>query len=236
MKKHLDDNMLKKIKKTFLFLLVVIVISLVIRIGIGEPCHVPSPSMEPTIMTGDWLWIDKLSYGGLLPSRWAEIPLVNIFTWIASLREADKKNDWGYHRVPGIKEIEEGDIVVFKSTENPNILLVKRLVAILYAGDTLNITDFNYDHYRSVMELEKNRTDVADDPAFMSDSAFTVVLQNNYYYMLGDNADNSRDSRYFGFVPEEYIVGKVSLVLFSWDKALENRVKFRPKRWFKLIG
>ena len=57
---------------------------------IGEPCTVPSGSMEPTLLCGDRLWINKLAYGGRFPSRWADIPLLNVFTWIRPLRLADE--------------------------------------------------------------------------------------------------------------------------------------------------
>jgi signal peptidase I len=63
--------MIRRIKKIVLFFTVIILLAIVIRIGIGEPCKVPSASMEPAIRTNEWLWIDKLSYGGRLPERWA---------------------------------------------------------------------------------------------------------------------------------------------------------------------
>ena len=63
-----------------------------IRIAVGKPCVVPSGSMEPTLLCGDRLWINKLAYGGRLPKRWADIPLLNVFTWIRPLRIADEQN------------------------------------------------------------------------------------------------------------------------------------------------
>ncbi|GHT69384.1 hypothetical protein AGMMS50239_36080 [Bacteroidia bacterium] len=72
--------MKKKIKKTTVFFFAIIPLAIVIRIAIGELCKVPSESMEPTIPAGSWLWIDKFSYGGRLPERWADIPLTIIGT------------------------------------------------------------------------------------------------------------------------------------------------------------
>jgi signal peptidase I len=160
--------MIRRIKKILLFFIVIILLAIVIRIGIGEPCKVPSASMEPAIRTNEWLWIDKLSYGGRLPERWADIPLVNAFTHIASWREADAKRNWGYHRLPGFKKPKVGDIVVFNNPENTETLLVKRVAKI----------------------EERN-------------SRF-------YYYVLGDNAEISRDSRFFGWITEQLIVGKIN--------------------------
>jgi len=82
------------------------------------------------IQSGSWLWIDKFSYGGRLPERWADIPLVNVFTHIALLRNADTENNWGYRRLPGFAKPEAGDIVVFNSPENEERLLVKRITEI----------------------------------------------------------------------------------------------------------
>ena len=86
--------------------------------------------MEPTIRSGSWLWIDKLSYGGRLPERWADIPLVNVFMHIALLRNADTVNNWGYRRLPAFTKSKTGDIVVFNSPENEERLLVKRITEI----------------------------------------------------------------------------------------------------------
>jgi len=120
----------KKIKKYVLFGFCILALAILIRTVIGEPCKVPSGSMEPTIRTGEWLWIDKLTYGGRLPERWADIPLLNVFTQVKSWREADAKRDWGYHRLPGFTKPKVGDVVVFNSPENEELLLTKRITDI----------------------------------------------------------------------------------------------------------
>jgi signal peptidase I len=86
--------------------------------------------MESAIRTGLWLWIDKLTYGGRLPERWADIPLINAFTHIASLRITDAQNYWSYRRLPGFTKPKTGDIVVFNNTHNEETLLVKRITKI----------------------------------------------------------------------------------------------------------
>lgn len=101
---------------------------ILLRLFLGEPCYIPSESMEPTLCTGDWVWVDKASYGALLPDRFADIPLLNVFTWITPLREKDLRNNWNLGRIKGWREPQENDIVVFRSPENRNMLLVKRVV------------------------------------------------------------------------------------------------------------
>ena len=68
----------------------------------------PSGSMEPTLLCGDRLWINKLAYGGRFPSRWADIPLLNVFTWIRPLRLADEENHYCGVQQPGRSAIVVG--------------------------------------------------------------------------------------------------------------------------------
>ena len=84
--------------RTGKFIIGILLLCCFIRMVIGEPCTVPSGSMEPTLLCGDRLWINKLAYGGRFPSRWADIPLLNVFTWIRPLRLADEENHWEYRR------------------------------------------------------------------------------------------------------------------------------------------
>ena len=68
-------------------IVIVVFTCVLIRLFLGEPCYIPSESMEPTLCTGDWVWVDKASCGALLPDRFADIPLLNVFTWITFLRD-----------------------------------------------------------------------------------------------------------------------------------------------------
>jgi signal peptidase I len=158
-----------------------------LRIFIGEHCIVPSDSMYPTILAGDRLWMDYATYGARLPRRFADIPLLNAFTWIGPLRRADERWDWGEHRMPGRRMPQTGDMVVFDSPEVPYLLLVKRIAEIKNIGDTIHVGDS------------------------------VIVCEQPYYKMLGDNSKNSHDSRYFGYIPYSSVKGRIKIVLYSID-------------------
>ena len=86
-------------------IVIVVFTCVLIRLFLGEPCYIPSESMEPTLCTGDWVWVDKASCGALLPDRFADIPLLNVFTWITFLREKDLKNNWNLGRMPAASDV-----------------------------------------------------------------------------------------------------------------------------------
>lgn len=185
--------------------------------------------MEPAITTGDWLWINKVSYGPLLPEQWSDIPLVNIFTWIPSLREKDLKMNWGYHRVAGFKQPQVNDLVIFNSPENKEVLLVKRISKKLPKGSKLTIKDYNYDLYKKIIRDENNRVELLSGSVFSGLQDSVYQLKNDYYFVLGDNLPTSRDSRFFGYISSNDIVGKSNLIIFSGDKKKKIWQRFLKK-------
>ena len=201
------------IKKIFSVFLLTILLSIFIRVFVGEPCSVSNNSMESTIMDGDWLWIDKTTYGAVLPNRWSNIPLVNILTWVPGFQERDMSNNWKYRRMKGFAHPQINDIVVFKSLEDMDLLLIKRVSEILHAGSLIHIDTINFVLYNDIISQEV-RAEVPNNRIINK----SYQLKNSYYFLLGDNPDTSRDSRSFGYVSERNIVGKANRVLFSTGK------------------
>ena len=185
---------------------------------VGEVCSVPSGSMYPTIIIGDRMWIDKTTYGARLPKRFADIPLVNVFTWIKPLREADKRNDWENRRIHGKRKPRVGDLAVFESPDFPHPLLVKRIAEQLKTGDTVIVNVDNYDVMYKVALKENKKIFIRNDSIFIDGQPDSIlVLTQPYYYMRGDNPNNSADSRVFGYIPFSSVVGRMNFVLFSFN-------------------
>ncbi|UCG88626.1 MAG: signal peptidase I [Gemmatimonadota bacterium] len=191
---------------------VALVIWFVLRALLIQAFRIPSPSMENTLMIGDFLFVNKALYG-------AEIPLV-------------KK------RLPAIREPERFDVIVFESPETSGMNVVKRVVGI--PGDTLAMAENRiYVNGRALYEPYANRTDPAKDPedprmrAWQSDyliggdrSSYRPTLKNwgpivvpsDSFFVMGDNRDNSYDSRYWGFLGRDRIDGKPLFIYYSFDQ------------------
>ena len=172
-------------KWCFLYGIILIVL---FRLFAGEIYFVDTPSMIPSILPTEVYCVDKFSCGALLPRRFADIPIINVFTWIKPFRKMDEKNDWGFHRAPGFGEIQSGDVILFHAKDDDKTVLVKRIANIVYENG------------------------------------------EKYYYVLGDNANNSTDSRHFGLVPDSLVIGKATYILFSWDKQAKGLQKIRWQR------
>lgn len=164
-----------------------VLIVLVTRIFIGEASVVPTGSMEGTILIGDHLFMNKFLYG-------PEIPLLGL-------------------RLPMLKTIHRGDIVVFRYPRNPAETFLKRVAAV--GGDRVEIHDgVLYINSRAVAEPYA----VHHGPmnAFYEQMTAVVVPQGSLFVM-GDNRDNSSDSREWGYVPVQNVIGEPLFVYWSYD-------------------
>lgn len=158
-----------------------------VRIFVGEASLVPTASMEGTILVGDHLLLNKILYG-------PEIPLVH----------------W---RLPMLKTIHRGEIVVFRYPRDPKQTFLKRVAAV--GGDRVEIRDgLLYVNLQAVAEPYA----VHHGPRRLAHEEMpALIVPAGDLFVMGDNRDNSLDSRDWGFVPVENVIGEPLLVYWSYD-------------------
>lgn len=218
----------------------VVLVVLVLRSFVFEPFRIPSDSMMPTLLDGDFIIVNKYAYG-------LRLPVLN-------------------RKVVEIGEPQRGDVVVFRYPVDPSINYIKRLVGL--PGDRVQVRNdrlivngspvttldrglYNDGCYQDMRLAEEhlgehkhrilscrtpggigseplpncNRSGsrsyrcIESDYAGLADRGDTdeIVVPKGSYLMIGDNRDNSEDGRFWGFVPDDHLVGKATRIWFNWD-------------------
>ncbi len=223
-----------KFFSNFKSILFAVFIALLIRSFLFEPFNIPSGSMKPNLLVGDFIFVSKWSYGYSKHSLPFSIPVIpnKIF----------KKNPL------------RGDIAVFKTPENNRTDYIKRIIGL--PGDKIQIingsifinnseiirkktNDFldinkkgeinrirKYKEY--FFENEIQVLDITDNG--IVDNTEIFIVPDNHFFVMGDNRDNSQDSRFInivGFIPHENLVGKAQFIFFS----LENSRFLQIWKW-----
>jgi signal peptidase I len=249
------------------------VMALILRTFVIEAFRIPTGSMEDTLLVGDFLLVNKFVYG-------ASVPFTDL-------------------RLPAVKKVQQGDIVVFKYPRDPAVNYIKRCIGV--AGDKLEIKDkrpfingvefplppkgkfsesqlhpagaaefgifpqfgsFNKDNYGpirvpkkgDVVQLGEDTYNLYADviryeghtPSLMGGKVLidnlpqtTYTIGQDYYFMMGDNRDNSSDSRYWGFMPESNLLGSALVIYWSWDpdvSFLDPIGKVASIRWSRIAN
>jgi len=192
----------------------ILLIVLLIRSFIVEPFRIPSGSLEPTLRIGDFIVVNKYHYGLRLPVLKTKIVTLN--------------------------EPKIGDIAVFRWPVDTSIDFIKRIIAtpgdrlsyknkVLFvngkeAPQVLQRTLKNPDEkgrLRDVIQKSETINGVVHNiyvrDAMPARDFNEIVIPKGYYFAMGDNRDDSSDSRYWGLVPEKNLVGRAMAVWFSWD-------------------
>ena len=248
---------------SILFLFVVIVLS---RLYLFDIYKVPSYSMEPALLSGDFILVSKADYGPRvinisrllfkreLVYRWhrrTRKPHLNdlvVFNQpIYGSEYAEISSTLGpvmVKRVTGLpgdsvrinragmeraySNVFPFDTALHWSVDNYGPLYVPR------KNDTLDLTENILRHYGSVIQME-GLSQAVDDSSHIDQSAYHVFM-SDYYFVTGDNFYLSSDSRHWGFVPETHIIGKVTRILFSYDRPLARQSKIRWNRIMKKVN
>jgi len=191
------------------FLFPVVVIVFLLRGFIAEPFRIPSGSMLPTLEVGDFILVSKSSYG-------IRIPVLN-------------------KKLIDFSSPERGDVIVFRYPEDPSVDYIKRVVGIpgdkiTYQNKTLYINgdpqpqlqlgNYQVDRYGQFARLQETLNGKSHDILVNTRIAATdseYVIPEGHYFAMGDNRDNSRDSRAWGFVPDENLVGRAFFIWMNWN-------------------
>ncbi|MCC7412815.1 MAG: signal peptidase I [Gammaproteobacteria bacterium] len=191
----------------------IFVIVLVLRSFLVEPFRIPSGSMMPTLLVGDFILVNKYNYG-------IRLPAIN-------------------RKIIDIGSPARGDVVVFRYPEDPSTPYIKRVIGV--PGDHIEYRDKTVyvngervaqqdagvyigvgagaGHTGASLRREElpgaphDILVVPDRPSFDVE----ITVPPAHYFVLGDNRDNSRDSRYWGFVPDENLIGHAFLIWMNWD-------------------
>ncbi|WP_286237123.1 signal peptidase I [Neptuniibacter halophilus] len=186
----------------------VLLVVLVLRSFLVEPFQIPSGSMLPTLKIGDFILVNKYHYG-------FRLPVLNT-------------------KVIPMNDPQRGDVIVFKYPKNPTVNYIKRVVGL--PGDQIRYQDKVLyvngvaQPQTLLAQLPPNRPEVLLAQEQLGGVSHQIyrdlarpsmnmqwTVPQGHYFMVGDNRDNSNDSRYWGFVPDELIVGKAFAVWMHWQ-------------------
>ena len=189
----------------------VILIVLLVRSFVFEPYRIPSASMMPGLVDGDFIFVDKFSYG-------LRLPLINA-------------------KILPIGEPQRGDVVVFRLPSDPSVHFIKRLVGL--PGDHIAVHDnriaingvlvplqldgsysggYGFTGARLAVETFGARPHVVMFAANREARDFDAIVPPGQYFFMGDNRNDSEDSRFaaVGFVPEQNLVGPATRIWMNW--------------------
>lgn len=129
-----------------------------------------------------------------------------------------------------------GEVVAFYPYENKYDMFVKRVDHVYRKGDTLKLTDTTKNIILAMARMDGKTVLYRRNRFYVDGKPCTYyVPEQDYYYMLGDNSNNSYDSRYWGYIPESAIIGRMRLILFSWDHEAVWWKKIRWGRMFRKV-
>ena len=225
-----------KIRKNLTSLFYAILAALFIRSFFFEPFSIPSGSMYPNLKVGDYLFVSKYSYGFSKHSLPFSIPVISGRLFY--------------------NEPKRGDIVVFKTPEDNKTDYIKRVIGlpgdtikiknnIIFAnGKSIKIKKIGEEKYK-FFDVELIRETLDDNTyyavyefkksvTFLNKNDYEeIIIPKDHFFVLGDNRDNSQDSRFIGLIPKNNLVGRAEVVCVSFDTEIGSFLKIWT--WFPAL-
>lgn len=190
-----EDRQKSGLRENIEAILIAILLALLIRTFVVQAFKIPSGSMRPTLKIGDHILVNKFVYG-------VEVPFFNIPVF------------------PG-KQPERKDIIVFKYPENPDKDFIKRVIGV--GGDIVSIKDKQvFVNQKPLAEPYAQHTEA--DMVARRDNLEPVRVPENKLFVMGDNRENSHDSRFWGFVDRDAVLGEAFVIYWSWDRQAEGLI------------
>jgi signal peptidase I len=187
-----------------------LILALIIKTFFIQAFKIPSGSMIPTLLKGDQILVNKFIYG-------TRVPLSDVKALV-------------------VREPRRGDIVVFEYPEDRGIHYIKRLIGL--PGDTIEIVNkvvFVNGQKFDVPQVQYEDDDVLPSAISERDNFGPQIVPPHSYFMMGDNRDNSRDSRFWGFVDNAELVGNAVIIYWSWDIESGNLAqRLKNVRWGRI--
>lgn len=176
-------------------LIVALILALIIRAFLLQAYRIPSSSMEDTLLKGDHILATKFNYGMTIPFTTHKL--------------------WGRDIVP-----KRGDVIIFSFPNNTSVDFVKRVIGL--PGDTIAVRNKEvYVNGQVLTTGHEKHTDpyiISEGQGRIRDNMPELVVQKGYVFAMGDNRDQSYDSRFWGQLPVENIKGKASIIYFSYER------------------
>ena len=175
-------------------LIIALILALIIRAFLLQAYRIPSSSMEDTLLKGDHILATKFNYGMTIPFTTHKL--------------------WGKDIVP-----KRGDVIIFSFPNNTSVDFVKRVIGL--PGDTIAVRNkqvyVNGQVFTTGHEKHTDPYIVTEGQGRMRDNMPEIVVQKGYVFAMGDNRDQSYDSRFWGQLPVENIKGKALIIYFSYE-------------------
>ena len=199
MKVYLKDRKARRRKSAWReyaeALVVALLLAILIRTFVVQPFKIPSESMCNTLLVGDQLLATKYDYG-------LKIPFTDISVYQGELPQ-------------------RGDVIIFKYPKEPDVDFIKRIIGI--PGDVIEVRDKQVYRNNEALKEAYIRVDEPDRILPGRDNFGPVTVPDNMYFVMGDNRDNSMDSRFWGFVGKDDIIAKARRIYWSWESLTDIR-------------
>jgi signal peptidase I len=202
------------VREYFESLVIAVILALFVRTWVFQAFKIPTGSMENNLLIGDHLIVNKMEFA---PEA----------TWVE-------------RAIMPSRAIRRGDVIVFKYPVEPERDFVKRVIGL--PGDRLELhrkaisingTKLDESYVRFLEPPSANGTPRTDD---LREEYGPVTVPAGQYFMMGDNRDNSQDSRYWGFLPQNYVKGKALFIYFSVEETASMSHLLSGIRWSRLAN